>query len=105
MNKEILLKIDEINNIIENSDEYQKYLDLKDKIANNKELMQLINEVRLLQKDTLHHVKDKHELEEVTKELNSYPLYREYINTLYEINNIYNIIESSLNNYFKDKLN
>ena len=105
MNKEILLKIDEINSIIENSNEYQKYLKLKTQISNNKELTKLINEVRVMQKDTVHHLKEKNELDEKTKELNNDPTYREYINTLYEINNIYNIIESSLNNYFKDKLN
>ena len=37
--------------------------------------------------------------------LNDIPLYREYINTVDEINNTYNIIENRINKYFMDKLN
>ena len=105
MNKEILDKIDEIIKSIENSPIYQKYLDLKKQIGNNKELKMLINEVRVLQKDIAHHVKNKKELEEKVNELNTHPLYIEYINTLDEINNTFTIIENNLNNYFKNKLN
>lgn len=105
MNKEILSKVDEIINIIENSNEYQKYLSIKEKIDNNKELKSLINEVRVLQKDIVHHVKDKSLLEKKTSELNSHPLYIEYVNILDEINNTFSIIESSLNKYFYNKLN
>ena len=105
LNKEILDKVDEIIQNIENSDVYKKYLFLKSQIDNNKELKKLINEVRVLQKDIVHHVKNKKELEEKLNELNTHPLYLEYINTLDEINNIYGIIESNLNNYFNKKLN
>ena len=105
MNKEILDKIDEIIKSIENSPIYQKYLDLKKQIGNNKELKMLINEVRVLQKDIAHHVKNKKELEEKVNELNTHPLYIEYINSLDEINKTFTIIENNLNNYFKNKLN
>ena len=105
MNKEILDKIDEIISIIENSIDYQKYLSLKESIKNNKELTKLINEVRILQQDYLHKKVEKKVLDKKTKELNDDPLYREYINTLSEINNIYKIIETSLNNYFQTKMN
>ena len=105
MNKEILDKVDEIIKIIEDSDDYQKYLDIKKKISNNKELSKLINEVRVLQKDVVHQVKKKTELDKKMKELNNHPLYIEYSNTLYDINNVFSIIESSLNKYFDDKLN
>ena len=105
MNSEILNKIDEIIGDIENSDDYKKYLLLKDKIAKNKELMSLINKVRIMQKDYAHQLVTKDELDQLINELNSYPLYREYNNTLYEINNVYNILETSLNNYFQIKLN
>ena len=105
LNKEINQKVDEIINEIENSSIYQKYLSLKEKIAKDKELMELINKVRVMQKDVLHKRKDKEDLDRLTNELNNHPLYREYNNTLYEINNIYGIIESSLNKYFNDILN
>lgn len=99
-NKEILYKIDEIINKIEGSELYLKYLDLKEKIDNNKELVMLINEVKLLQKDVVHHLDKKELLNIKTDELNTYPLYREYLNVIYEINNTYAIIENDLNNYF-----
>ena len=105
MNNKILKKVDEIILEIENSEEYKKYLSLKDKIESNKELIGLINKVKVLQKDYVHHLCTKEELDKVTDELNSYPLYREYSNTIDEINNTYSIIENSLNNYFKSQLN
>ena len=53
-NQEILNKLDEIINEIETSDEYKKYLLLKEEIGKNKELVILINKVRQLNKDYLH---------------------------------------------------
>ncbi len=105
MNKEINNKVDEIINEIENSEVYQKYLSLQKQISSNKELMMLINQVKVLQKDILNKKKKKEDLDIVMNELNSNPLYREYNNTLYEINNTYGIIESSLNNYFDKIIN
>lgn len=105
MNKEVSKKIDEIINEIETSSIYQEYLSLREKIKNNKELMELINKVKVMQKDVLHKKKSKEDLDKIIDELNSYPLYREYNNVVYEINNTYGIIESSLNNYFDNIIN
>ena len=105
LNKDINEKIDEINKEIENSEIYQKYLLLKNKISNNKELIELINKVKVMQKDNVHKKVTNEELEKIVNELNNHPLYREYNNTLYEINNTYGIIESSLNNYFNKIMN
>ena len=105
MNKEITNKIDEIIKEIETSEVYKKYLLLQEKISNNKELMELINKVKVMQKDVIHKKKDKEELDKLMDELNNHPLYREYNNTLSEINNTYGIIESSLNNYFNKIMN
>ena len=105
MNKEVSEKINEIIDEIESSPLYKKYLSLQDKINNNKELMELINKVRVMQKDVLHKKTNKEELDILVNELNDHPLYREYNNTIYEINNIYGIIESNLNNYFERIIN
>ena len=105
MSSEILKKIDEIISLIEESDDYKKYLLLQEKIRNNNEIMVLIKKVKVLQKDVIHHIRDESELKMIMDELNSHPLYREYCNTIEELNNTYAIIESSLNKYFQDKLN
>ncbi len=105
MNKEIENKIDEIINEIESSDLYKKYLLLKDNINSNKELMELINKVKVMQKDIVHKKKKKEDLDKLMDELNNNPLYREYNNCIYEINNTYGIIENSLNNYFDKIIN
>lgn len=105
MNKQVLDKVDEIIKLIEESDEYIKYLDLRNQINKNKELKTLINEVKVLQKDIVHKIDKKELLSRKMDELNNNPLYREYNNTLAEINNTYAVIENSLNKYFQDKLN
>ena len=101
MNKEIIDKVNEIINEIENSLVYQKYLTLKKQMANNQELMELINKVRVGQKDVVHKKIKKEELDKLMNELNSNPLYIEYNNALFEINNTFSIIESRLNKYFE----
>lgn len=105
MNKEIENKIDEIINEIESSDDYKKYLFLREQLSNNKELSELINRVKVMQKDVVHKKRKQEELDKLMDELNSNPLYREYNNCLYEINNTYGIIESTLNNYFNSIMN
>ena len=60
------------------------------------------NEIEILIRQLKREVK---ELDELVDELNNHPLYREYNNTLSEINNTYGIIESSLNNYFNKIMN
>ena len=105
LNKEILDKIDEIILLIESSSNYQKYLNLKDTISNNKDIMILINEIKVLQKDVVHHFDKKELLNKKIEELNNFPLYREYNNILYELNNEFSIIEKSINNYFNKKIN
>ena len=103
-NEAILNKIDEIIKEIESSYDYRKYLKLKVEINNDKELVLLINKVRQMNKDYTHKLFKKEELDKVTNELNNHPLYREYLNTIDAVNNEFIIIENTINNYFKKKL-
>ena len=105
LNKEILSKVDEIISFITKTEEYQKYLLLKDKLEHNERIITLIRKVKVLQKDVVHHLDKKNELNEILKELNNEPLYREYNNTLDEVNNYYNIVENRINKYFNDIMN
>lgn len=104
-NKEILDKIDEIINIIENSSDYQKYLLLKEDLNNNKEIKLLINEIKLLQKDIVHHIDKKEILNEKIRKLESIPLYIEYQNVVSDINNTYACIENRINYYINKIIN
>ena len=106
-NDEILAKVDEIIKYIEDSEDYQKYLLIKEKMNNDYEINELLNEIKHLQKILANNYNKniENELEEKNKELNNIPLYREYLNTLDEVNSVYNIIENNLNNYFYNKLN
>ena len=105
MNNEILNKVDEIIAVIKNSPDYQKYLILQEKMNNNGELIDLINEVKSLQKMVVNGLEKEVVLEEKVQLLENHPLYREYNNTLSEINNQFAIIENTLNNYFDNKFN
>lgn len=104
-NKEILHKIDEIISLIENSSEYQKYLSLKKDLDNDKEITLLISEIKILQKDIVHHLDKQEILNKKLKELESIPLYIEYQNTVASLNNTYAIIEQRINNYLNKKVN
>lgn len=107
MNNEILNKIDEIINYIENTPNYQRYLLIKEHMKDNQEINSLIGEIRVLQKRLVNNKRLdlEDELKKKTNLLNNIPLYREYLNTLDEINNVFNIIENELNKYFSDKVN
>ena len=104
-NKEVLDKVDEILSIIKGSPSYQKYLLLQEKMQNNDELTSLINEVKTLQKMVVNGKDKEVELQEKVNLLENNPLYREYNNTLGDINNQLSIIENTLNNYFEKKFN
>ena len=105
MNNEVLDKVDDIIKTIENSEIYQRYLKIKKLLEKDKEITELINRVKVLQKDVVHKEATKDELDSLLATLKSKPLYLEYCNIIDEINNTFNIIESSINKYFYDKLN
>lgn len=106
-NDEVLLKVDEIINYIENTNNYKKYLLIKEKMSNDLEINNLLDEIRHLQKllANNYNLEIKEKINKKNKELENIPLYREYLNTLNEINNIFNIIENDLNKYFMNKVN
>lgn len=103
--KVILDKVDEIIETIKTSSNYQKYLLLQEKMNSNQELINLINEVKNLQKMIVNGKNKEDELKEKMSLLENNPLYREYNNTINDINNEFSIVENTLNNYFDKKFN
>lgn len=104
MNDKILSKVDEIVLYIENSSTYKEYLLLKEKINNNKEILDLIGQIKLKQKEL---VKKEYTQEDISNiendlinlenKLNEYPLYIDYKNKQDELNNMFTIIKDKIN--------
>ena len=105
MNKDIVDKIDEIIKEITDSSLYKEYLNLKEKLDNNPEIKEMINKVKVLQKDVIHKIEREETLQTLLSKLNEEPLYREYSNVVADLNNLFSIIENSINNYFEKILN
>ena len=106
--EEILNKIEELVQIIKDSDDYKRYLYLKEEMKKNKTLMSLINKIKkkeqeLVNKEYRKENVDmlKQEIDSLNEELYSYPSYQEYLYLLEDINNnlqnVRQIIEEALN--------
>ena len=112
MNKKILNKVDEIINIINGSEEYQRYIEISNKMKDNKDIMALIDEVKLLQKKL---VKEQslgrdtssidEEINNKLKELEAYPIYLEYIYLQEDLNNSIGLVRTNIENYINNITN
>ena len=108
LNKEIEKALDDIITYIKGKEEYQSCQRLKKKMQENKELTNMIDKVRVKQKEYIRSSQDekvKKELDNLTKELEKFPLYLEYNNNLKVINNDIELLKESLNGYFDDIIN
>ena len=108
-NEEIEARALELVKIIKDSNDYKEYLELKEKIKFNKEIMEKINKVKALQKSYVKSAyldnKIKQELDKELVNLESIPLYKEYLIKEKKINNIMINIKEGLNVIFEDILN
>jgi len=102
---EILNKVDLIIDYIKNTFEYKRVIELKEEINNNKDLMNKINEVRLMQQEYVKKNIEKKELNKKIKELNNIPIYNEYNRNLEIVNEKLDYIKEYLNDYFNEVLN
>ena len=100
--------IDDLVSSIKDSDKYKRYILVRDKVKEDKDIMTRINKIKSLQKEIVNlkyknkEYKDKDlEIESILKELNSYPIYLEYdylVEDLnYEIKYIKESIEDEIN--------
>ena len=112
MDNIILSKMDEIIDIIKNSDEYQKYIETSFKMKNNKDIMNLIEEVKSLQKKA---VKEEsfgrdvsiidEEINKKIKQLEEYPIYLEYTYLQEDLNNSISLVKTTIENYINNITN
>ncbi len=112
VNNNITSKINEIIDFVKDSKEYQDYLFLFDKLSKNDRCNSLIKQVKTLQKELVKkqaHGHNINELEEkinkLVSELNTIPLYVEFVDKQQDLNKIYQSIKIRLDNYFNDLFN
>lgn len=104
----LLQKIDDLILFVKQSKEYQLCLEAKAKMSENKELMQLIEEVKNLQKQYIRS-NNSNEIKKILDEkihvLNEIPLFVTYNLNLEVVNQKLQVIQEELNDYFYMKLN
>ena len=106
LNKEIDNKVDEIINYIKNTDSYKNYLKAKEILDSKEDIKNKIKEIKLYQKQIVNGIGNKKELENKIKDnldyLENDITYISYKNYLDEVNNMLNIFENKINNYFNE---
>ena len=109
MRDNIFFILDDIINNIKASSEFEKCILLREKIENNKELLQLIETLKEKQKkDVRGNFQDddvKKELDALLKKIESFPIYVEYSNNLSIVNEKISLLKDELNCYFVEKFN
>ena len=103
LNKEL----DEVINTIINSDDYKSCIQLKEKMSTNKEICELVNKIKVLQKKYVRENGEEvlEELKLLEKRLNEIPIYVIYMQHLEKVNEMINYVKDELNDYFYKVLN
>lgn len=108
-NEEIENKAKELVQAIKDDDKYKEYINLRQKLKDNKDIMSKMQEVKRLQKEYVKGAYLDKEIETklncLLKELEQNSLYQEYLAKEKEINNILNDISEGLNIIFNKLLN
>lgn len=108
LNSKVSQSIDDLINTIVNSKEYKICTELKEKMSTNKEILQLINDIKILQKKYIksnYNEEFEQKLKEKGERLNEIPIYLLYNENLKAVNDMISIVNDGLNEYFSSKLN
>ena len=111
LSNDVLSKVDEIVNYIEESDNYKKYKEIEKKLENDSDIMDKVNKIKSIQKQIVKLEIEKKDIsylekerEEILSILNTYPIYQEYIYLQEDLNNTFQSIKTIIENYINDKL-
>lgn len=104
--------LDELFETIETSKEYQSYLEIGRVIEKNKEVNELIKEIKELQKKSVRLEEagnDEYKnvdklIDEKVKCLNSIPIYQEYLRRMREFNSCLTESSNIIEKYINDKV-
>ena len=106
--EEVNKEVDNLINYIKNTNDYKMCIELKKKMEDNSELIDLIKNIKQLQKKYIKSNYDsliKKDLDEKNSELFSIPIYVIYNQHLSNVNEMIDYVKNSLNDYFYDLLN
>lgn len=104
--------IEELFDSINNSKEYKEYKKISSMLNDNKEVKELINEIKELQKEATNLEYNENEeykevdkvIEEKTKVLNNNKYYQEYLSKLKKFNTVLLASSSLIEDYIEDKV-
>ena len=108
MEKLLNNKLEDVIDCIKESSEYKKCLELQNKMNDNDEIKELINNIKVLQKKYIksnYSESVKNELDDVTCKLNNIPIYVSYLDNLEKVNYKIEYVKDYLNDYFVNLLN
>lgn len=90
--------LDELLSSIEKSDMYKNYDHIVKQVANSKDINELVNDIKRIQKELVKHNTStlEKELELKKEELYSIPLYQDYLSSSEELHNMLKIIRDRL---------
>lgn len=105
-------KVADLFKAIEESDEYRSYMDICRVIEGNEDVKLLVKEIKKLQQESvqLEYKKDASYkdidkvIDEKVCELNSIPVYQEYIRRMDELNDMLAASSFQLEKYINDKI-
>ncbi|MBR1937303.1 MAG: YlbF family regulator [Bacilli bacterium] len=101
-------QLDRVINTIKDSDDYKKCIEIKNKMNNNTELVDMIERVKKLQKKIVNNpdsIDLENEYNELNNKLNDIPIYHEYLYYLDRVNEMIIYVKDSLNDYFVEIIN
>ena len=98
--------IDSLFDEIKESKLYKDYISAKIQLEENKEIMDIINEIKRLQKIVTNNKDEiiEKSIKDLYIKLDSYPIYQSYLIFKEELENVLYNISNSFSNYFSDIL-
>ncbi len=107
MVRQLNKKLTDVIDTIINSRDYKACLEIKKKMGENEEVVNLVEKIKKLQKRYVNtnDLKLLQELEKLENRLNDIPIYVVYMQHLEKVNQMINFVKDELNNYFYEVLN
>lgn len=102
--------IDSLIDSIQRSDDYKKYMEISNILKDNKEVNDLLEEIRELQKESVNleyngdiHYKDIDKvIEEKVRILEGIPVYQEYLKRMNEVNDTISSVSRGIEDYINE---